>query len=150
LAGGKPAQWKSVERVSDTDLVALDSRGRLSRFQYRTEPVAGLSEVVSKNLEKPSDTGVISVASRIAFADVDGVVHFLDAGTLDRVATHKLPTPAVGRLRSAGSLVAVETRDHQLSVFDATGSTKPVFVANLGQSGLSGPIALIHGRLIIA
>jgi hypothetical protein len=150
LEKGQLARWQSVERISDTELVALDSRGRLSRFQYRTDPEPGLAEPVSKELEKPSDTGVVVLRSRVAYADTNGVVHFLDATTLEPVATHKLPAPAVGRLLTVGSLLLIETRDHQLAAYDATGSTKPLFAMALGQTGPSGPAALIRGRLIIA
>jgi hypothetical protein len=131
-------------------LVALDSQGRLSRFQYRTEPTQNLAEAVSKELEKPSDTGLVVVGSRLAYADNGGVLHILDAVTLEPVATHKLAAPAVGRLLTAGSLVLVETRDHELAAYDASGPTKLQFVMPLGQTGPSGPPALFRGQLVIA
>jgi hypothetical protein len=150
LEGGKTARWKSVERTSDKDLVALDSRGRLSLFQYRTEPVRNLAELVSKRVEGPCDTGLVVVGSRIAYDDGNGVMHFLDVATLEPVATHKLPAPAVGRPWTAGSLLVVETRDQQLAVYEASGPTKPLFVASVGGTGPCGPPALIHGRLVVA
>jgi outer membrane protein assembly factor BamB len=150
LEGGKTARWKSVERISERDLVALDGRGRLSLFQYRTEPVRNLAELVSKKVEGPCDTGLAVVGSRIAYDDGNGVLHFLDAATLEPVAKQKLPAPAVGRLWTAGSLLVVETRDQQLAVYDASGPTKPLFVASVGGTGPAGPPALIHGRLVVA
>jgi hypothetical protein len=150
LEGGQPARWKSVERISDKDLVALDSRGRLSRFQYRSDPVRSLAEVVSKKLEKPCDTGLVVAGTKIVFVDVEGELHILDAATLDPVAAHKLPSPAIGRLWTAGSLVLAETRDHQLAVFDTSGTTKPLFAMPLGETGPSGSPAIIRGRLVIA
>jgi outer membrane protein assembly factor BamB len=147
---GKSAQWKSVERISDKGLVTLDSNGRLSRSQYRTEPVRNLAEVVSKQLEKASDTGLVVVGPRVAYGDVDGVLHFLDAETLEPVATHHLLAPAVGRLWFVDSLLLVEMRDHQLAVYDLRGPTKLLFVASLGQSGPSGPPAIIRDRLVVA
>jgi hypothetical protein len=150
VEGGQSARWKSAARISDKDLVAMDSRGRLSRFQYRTDPVHSLTEVVSKKLEKPCDTGLAVVGSKIVFGDVEGTLHFLDAATLDPVVAHKLPSPAVGRLWTAGALVLIETRDHQLVVFDTSGPTKSLFAVPLGQTGPSGPPAIIRGRLIIA
>ena len=125
LVGGKAARWKSVERISEKDLVALDSHGRLSLFQYRTEPVRNLAELVSKTVAGPCDTGVVVVGSRIVYDDGIGVLHFLDAATLEPVATHKLPAPAAARPWTAGSLLVIETRDHQLAVYDASGPTKP-------------------------
>jgi outer membrane protein assembly factor BamB len=150
LEGGRSAHWKSVERISDKDLVALDSRGRLSRVQYRTDPVRSLTEVRSKQLEKPCDAGLVVAGSKIVFSDVEGALHFLDATTFDPVAMHKLPSPAVGRLWTAGSLVLVETRDHQLAAFDANGPTKSLFAMPLGETGPSGSPAIIRGRLVIA
>jgi outer membrane protein assembly factor BamB len=150
LEGGKTARWKSVERISEKELVALDSHGRLSLFQYRTEPVRNLAELVSKKVEGPCDTGLAVVGSRIVYDDGNGVLHFLDATTLEPVATHKLPAPAVGRPWTAGSLLVAETRDQQLAVYDASGPTKPLFVASVGGTGPCGPPALIHGRLVVA
>ncbi len=86
----------------------------------------------------------------VVYGDVDGVLHFLDAATLEPVATHKLPAGAVGRLLTAGPLLLVETRDHRLAAYDASGPTKPLFVASLGQTGPSGPPSVIHGRLVVA
>ena len=150
LVGGKAARWKSVERISEKDLVALDSQGRLSLFQYRTEPVRNLAELVSKNVTGPCDTGLVVVGSRIVYDDGNGVLHFLDAATLEPVATHKLPAPAVARPWTAGSLLVIETRDHQLAVYEASGPTKPLFAASVGSTGPSGPPALIRGRLVVA
>ncbi|HET6323769.1 MAG TPA: PQQ-binding-like beta-propeller repeat protein [Planctomycetaceae bacterium] len=150
LEKGKTARWKSVERISDTELVALDSANRLSRFQYRTDPERNLAETVTKELEKPSDTGVVVLASRVAYADTAGVLHFLDAATLEPIATHKLSAPAVGRLLTAGSLLLVETNDHQLAAFDASGPTKSLFTTSLGQTGPCGPPALIGDHLVVA
>jgi hypothetical protein len=150
VEGVKTARWTSLERVSNQELVALDSHGRLSLFQYRTEPVHQLAEVVTKNLNGPCDSGLAVVASRVVYADAEGALHFLDASTLEPVATHKLPAPAVGRLWTAGSLVVVESRDQQLAVYDASGPTKPLFVAALGETGPSGPPALLRDRLIVA
>jgi outer membrane protein assembly factor BamB/pSer/pThr/pTyr-binding forkhead associated (FHA) protein len=150
LEKGKPARWTSVVRISDTELVALDSRGRLSRFQYRTEPQHNLAEAVSKELDKLSESGLVVLGSRLAYADTGGTVHFLDAVTLEPVAAHKLPAGAVGRLLTAGPLLVVETQDHQLAVYDASGPTKALFLTSLGETGPSGPPALIRGRLVIA
>jgi PQQ-like domain/FHA domain len=150
LEGGKPARWKSVERISEDEVVALDSRGRLSVFRHRTEPVRNLAEIVARKVEGPCDTGLAVVASRVVYGDAEGVLHFLNAAELEPVATHKLSAPAVGRLWTTGSLLFAETRDHKLAAYDASGPTKPLFVAPLGQTGPSGPPALIRDRLIVA
>jgi outer membrane protein assembly factor BamB/pSer/pThr/pTyr-binding forkhead associated (FHA) protein len=150
VEGGKSAIWKSVARVSDNQLVALDSRGRLAVSQYRTDPVRSLAEVVSKTLDKPSDTGLAIVGSRIVYATEDGTLHFLDAATLEPVAAHKLSSPAVGRLWSVGTTVLAETRDHELTAYETSGTPKLLFVAALGESGPSGPPASKGGRLIVA
>jgi outer membrane protein assembly factor BamB len=150
VEGGKTARWSALESVSDKDLVALDSQGRLSLFQYRSEPVHHLARLVTKNLTGPCDTGLAVAASRVVYGDADGALHFLDASTLEPVATHKLPAPAVERLWTAGTLVVAESRDQQLAAFDATGATKPLFASALGETGPSGPPALIDGRLLVA
>ncbi len=150
VEGGKSAIWKSVARVSDNQLVALDSRGRLAVSQYRTDPVRSLAEVVSKNLDKPSDTGLAVAGSRIAYATDDGTLHFLDAATLEPVATQKLSSPAVGRLWTVGTIVLAETREHELAAYETSGTPKLLFVAALGDSGPAGPPALLGGRLIVA
>jgi outer membrane protein assembly factor BamB len=56
----------------------------------------------------------------------------------------------VARPWTAGSLFVIETRDHQLVVYDASGPTKPLFAASVGSTGPSGPPALIRGRLVVA
>ncbi len=149
VEGGKSAIWKSVARVSDNQLVALDSRGRLAVSQYRTDPVRSLAEVVSKNLDKPSDTGLAVAGSRIAYATDDGTLHFLDGATLEPVATQKLSSPAVGRLWTVGTIVLAETREHELAAYETSGTPKLLFVAALGDSGPAGPPALLGGRLIV-
>jgi hypothetical protein len=149
LDKGQPARWQSIERVSDKELVALDSRGRLSVFQYRTDPVRSLSEVVYKELTGPCDTGLSVVASRVAYGDQDGVLHFLDATTLEPVSTHPLGSPVVGHLWSAGSLLFAETRNGHLAAFDASGTTKSLFVRDLAKTGPAGSPALLDGRLIV-
>ena len=147
---GRSARWKSVERVSEKDLVALDSSGRLSLFQYRTDPDRNLAAVVSKQLEGPCDSGLAVVAGRVAYVDGDGVLHFLDVATLEPVARHKLPDLAVGRLWTIDSLLLVETRDHELAAFDGSGPTRSLFVTSLKDTGPSGRPALIQNRLIVA
>jgi hypothetical protein len=150
IEDGKAAQWKAVERISDKDLVALDSRGRLSLFQFRTDPVRNLAEVVTKQVDPASDSGVVVTASRIASVEGGSTLQFREAATLEPVAAHKLPAAAVGRLWTSGTLVLVETRDHHLAAFDATGPTKALFVVPLGETGPAGAPAMIGGRLVVA
>jgi hypothetical protein len=78
------------------------------------------------------------------------MLHFLDAATLEPVAAHKLSSPVVGRLWSVGTTVLAETRDHELTAYETSGTPKLLFVAALGESGSSGPPALLGGRLIVA
>ncbi len=150
VEGGKSAIWKAVERVSDNQFVALDSRGRLALFQYRTDPVRNLAEVVSKNLDKPSDTGLAVAGSRVVYTTDDGTLHFLDAATLEPVGTDKLSAPAVGRLWTVGTIVLAETRDHELAAYETSGTPKLLFSAAVGESGLAGAPAVVGGRLVVA
>jgi outer membrane protein assembly factor BamB/tetratricopeptide (TPR) repeat protein len=146
----KSVRWFAVCGVGQNGLIAVDSRGRLTQLQYRAEPVRHLAEVRSQNLDRPLDIPFVVVGSRVVYADAGGVLHVLDAETLDSVFTEHLPSPAVNRLWSVGSTVLVETRSHQLLSYEVSGSPKLQFRVPLGNTGPAGPPSLVRGRLVVA
>ena len=146
----KSARWFAVARVGKNGLLAADSRGRLTQIQYRAEPVRHLAEVRSKKLDRPLDVPFAVAGSRVVYADADGVLHVLDAETLDSVFSQKLPAPAVSRLWTVGSTVLFETRDHQLLCYDLNGPPKLRFHVPLEKTGPAGPPALLRDRLVVA
>jgi len=150
VEGGKAAAWKQVVRLGENELLATDARGRLRRLQFRTEPMRHLAEVVTRQADRPIDAGIAVAGSRIAYADADAVLHVLDAATLEPIFTEKLSAPAVGGLWTAGSLLLVETRDHQLRGYELNGPPKLRFKMPLADAGPAGPPAMVGDRLIIA
>jgi outer membrane protein assembly factor BamB/TolA-binding protein len=146
----KAARWFALARLGENGLLAADSDGRLTQVQYRAEPVRHLAEVRFKQLERPLDVPFAVAGSRVAYADAQGMLHVLDAATLDSVFTQKLSAPAVGSLWTVGSTLLVETRNHQLVCYELNGQPKLRFQVPLDKTGPAGPPALLDGRLVVA
>jgi outer membrane protein assembly factor BamB/TolA-binding protein len=146
----KSARWFTLARVGENGLLAADSLGRLTQIQYRAEPVRHLAEVRSKKLDRPLDVPFAVVGSRVAYADADGVLHVLDAETLDSIFSQKLPAPAVSRLWAVGSTVLFETRNHELLCYDLGGPPKLRFHIPLQKTGPAGAPVLLGKQLVVA
>lgn len=150
LVGDKASPWLSAHRLNDSDLVAIDRRGRLTRFQFRSDPVRHLVAVVSKTIDPPLDLELIIAGDRIAYARADGEFQVLDSVTLDTVFSEKLPSPAVNELWVTGTRVLVETRNHDLLSYETSGQAKRQFCVPLENSGPAGAPAIVQGRLLVA
>jgi outer membrane protein assembly factor BamB len=150
LENKKAARWFATARIGENHLLTADSRGRLTQLQFRSQPTRHLAEVRSKQLDRPLDVPFAVVGSRVAYATIDGVLHVLDAETLDSVFSEKLSAPAVSPLWGVGSSVLFETRDHQLVCYDLNGPPKLRFHVLLDKTGPSGSPALVQGRLVVA
>jgi outer membrane protein assembly factor BamB len=77
------------------------------------------------------------------------MLHVLDAGAFEPVLQTKLPAPAVGTLWGVGSMLLVETRDHQLLCFDVGAKPKLQWTLPWDESGVAGPPDVVRGRLVI-
>lgn len=146
----KAARWFAVARLGQNELLAADSRGRLTQLQFRAEPVRHLAELRSKSLDRPLDVPFAVAGSRVAYATADGVLNVLDAESLDTVYSDKLPAPALSRLWAVGSSVVFETQNHELLCYELNGSPKKRFAIPLGKTGPCGAPAVVRGRLIVA
>jgi outer membrane protein assembly factor BamB len=146
----KAARWFAVARLGAKEIVTADSRGRLARLQFRTEPVRNLAELRFKNLDRPLDVPFAVAAGRVAYASPDGVFNVLDAETLDAVSSDKLPGPALSPLWAVGSTVVFETQNHELLCYEVSGTPKLRFHLPLAKTGPCGAPALVRGRLIVA
>jgi hypothetical protein len=146
----KAARWHAAARLSRNELLTVDSRGRLTQLQFRTEPVRHLAEVRFKNLDRPLDVPFAVAGSRVAYATPDGILNVLDAETLDAVSSDKLPAPPLSPLWKVGSTIVFETQNHQLLCYELNGSPKLRFAVRLGNTGPCGAPALVRGRLIVA
>jgi hypothetical protein len=152
------AEWRAVVPLDDSQALALNSRGRLSRIQFRTSTVAHLAEVANWDAGQPVDGGLALDRGRALLADTKGRLILLDAATFEPRGQFDLQRPASQSPWIVGDQAFVEVAASQLVCCDLTqGLAKQWEIPLDGESLAGAPIrhadhlliALSSGRILL-
>ncbi len=147
--GQNPIRWMHLERLDDTQFMAVDSAGVLTRFQYRTDPRPHLFEVRTLPLKSPVNVPFTAFEDAVVFADAARQLHVLDAQSFQILGSTPLDGDATNAVWMVKDKVFVETNRSELHAFELTPAPKKVWSLSLGNAGLAGaPLAMGSGLLI--
>jgi len=143
-------RWKQLSAIDETQLIARDQNGVISRIQLRTQPVSHLNEVAKLSLESPVDVPFAIVNQKIVIADSSKKLHAVDAASLDLQSSQELAAPATNAIWSTGNHVFVEVGRSKLQCFNLAEGLKPMWELPLNNVPLAGAPTLIQESLIVA
>ncbi|MCA9072378.1 MAG: PQQ-binding-like beta-propeller repeat protein, partial [Planctomycetaceae bacterium] len=145
-----PPKWIHLERLSDNEILAVDSGGALTRIQLRTDPSPHLFE--SRKLQLPSPVTVPFAAFKdvVVFADANQQLHVMDAQSFQVLGSANLNGNATNAVWMVEGKVFVETNRSELLAFDITPTPKQLWSLPLNGSGLAGSPRVVGGRLVVA
>jgi outer membrane protein assembly factor BamB/tetratricopeptide (TPR) repeat protein len=149
---GDPPRWTHLAALSKTEFVALDSKGRLRRFQLRA---AGgrryLGMAVERLLPNPPGYGCAVHAGKIILADNAGNLQVLNPATLQPAATLKAGGNVSNSLWVVGDRLYAEIAFGKLVCYRIGETLQKAWELPLtSQSGLAGPPAMIGKSLVVA
>lgn len=143
-------KWKFVAAIDETDLIAVNDQGKLTRVQFRTTPVAHLAEVATRTLVAPVDVALGVREDRLYLAGADSSLQQLDAASLETLSEVRLEAPASFPPAIIGDRLFIESGNARLNAFSISEHLKPLWTFPLDGSGLSGPPARFGNLLVIS
>lgn len=96
VVNGTGVRWAFLARLDDSEFVACDTEGRLSRMQIREDDVVHLAEAAKFTLPQPVDLPPALIDEELWLADSTGVVRCLDGRSFDVKAERTFPEPVLG------------------------------------------------------
>jgi hypothetical protein len=148
-ADERPPQWMHLERLDDTQFIAVDSAGTLSRFQYRTDPRPHLFEVRNLQLKSPVNVPFAVFEDTIVFADADRQLHVLNAQSFQILGSLPLEGIVTSAVWMVNGIVYLETDRSQLHAFELTPEPKLLWSLPLDNSGLAGTPLAVGTDLVV-
>lgn len=142
--------WRGVSALDATRALALNSQGRLTRVELRTEPVAHLAEIASWEAGHPVDVGLAVAGARVVVGDSAGRLTLLDAGSFEPQGDQHLEQPPRQTPWIVGDVVLVETLDGHLVGCDMTRRLARLWANALGKASLVGAPLEVNERLLVA
>ncbi len=142
--------WTSVQALSDNQMVACDSTGRLVRLEFRTSPVPHLAEVARVELEAPVNVGFIVSQNLVIVADSTGRLQVLDALGLEPKAERQFQGTVSNDLWLVENSLFVETGENELHCVEVGPELADRWTLPLGGSGLAGAPFSAGGYLVVA
>ncbi len=149
--GKNPAtpRWMHLERLDDTQFVAVDSAGSLLRFQLRTDPRPHIAEARNITLKSPVNVPFAVHEGIIAFADADRQLHVVDGQSFQILGSVALPGDATNAVWIVDGVAFVETGGSELHAYELTPVPRELWSLSLGDAGLAGrPMPVGPGLLI--
>ena len=143
-------KWVFLENVGNDQAVAMDSTGKLMKFQVRTDGVAHLREVNSLELSDPVDYRVASHGGKIFLGDASGKFRVFDGNTLEQLGEADLPAPISNDVWIAGDKVFVESGRQHLVCFSTDSNLNELWKLELGGVRLGDAPVLMGENLVIA
>jgi len=144
------AKWIHLQAIDDTDVAAVDDRGRLVRVQLRQSPVPHLAEVAARPLEAPIEAPFGAFDRHLLLPGAGGALLKLDSGTMETESEAKFEGPATGPVTVIGNRAFVEAGGGRLCCFDVSDECRLVWTLALEGSPMAGGPSLASGRLIVA
>lgn len=142
--------WSHVLPLDATHLVVIDSEGKLSRLEYRTNPTAHLQQLDQVALGNPVDVAPVLDKGKLYVTDASGRLQILSVNGFDRVADAKLANPGVGKLALAGNRLLVATSVGNLECYDTDQNLKQLWSIPFSGDLLADAALLEQGKLVIA
>jgi outer membrane protein assembly factor BamB len=140
--------WRSVVALDNAVGLALNSQGRLSRFQYRGAPVSHLAEITHWDAAAPVDQKMAVDRGRVLVVDSAGKLVMLDATTFEPLGDFQLDRPASRAPCPVGDQLLVEVGGTKLVCCDLTQRLARQWELPLdGGSVIGSPIG--HGKRIL-
>lgn len=144
------ASWRSVVALDETQALALNSLGRLSRIQFRTTPVAHLAEITDWEAGRPVDQKMAVDRGRILIVDAAGRLVCLDAASFEPQGEFTLDQPASQAPWPLDDQVFVEIAGTKLACFDLTQRLARQWELPLKGASLLGSPVRLAGKLLVA
>ncbi|MSR57509.1 MAG: hypothetical protein EXS05_07540 [Planctomycetaceae bacterium] len=94
ISDARPPVWKTLAPLDETQALAVNDQGRVSRVQFRTSPVAHLAEITHWDAGSPIDQKPGIDRGRVVVADASGRVVLLDAASFEPLGEIRLDQPA--------------------------------------------------------
>ncbi|MFN0050731.1 MAG: PQQ-binding-like beta-propeller repeat protein [Planctomycetales bacterium] len=145
-----PPSWRSVVALDETQALALNSAGRLSRIQYRSARPAHLAEITHWQAAAPVDQPLLYAQGRVLVADATGKLVLLEGGTFEPQGARQLPQPARRPPWNWGDQVFVESADGRLHCFGLADGLPDQWELPLDEGSLVDPPLGQGGRLFLA
>ncbi|MFK7822266.1 MAG: PQQ-binding-like beta-propeller repeat protein, partial [Planctomycetaceae bacterium] len=116
---GEVTRWKSLTRLDDTQVAAVDSKNRMIKVQLR-QPTGGrgnLAEVRILELESAIDQPPTAFGKYVLTANAAGQLAVLDATSLEYLATTQLPQAASSPAFGAKDRIFVDAGGRETLVY---------------------------------
>ena len=148
---GETTRWKSLTRLDDTQVAAIDSKNRMIKVQLR-QPTGGrgnLAEVRILELESAIDQPPVQFGKYVLTADASGQLAALDAASLEYLATVQLPQAASSPAYGAKDRVFVDVGGKETLVYSlgtTLAQTGRIVTGGVPMAG--APMPLSNGFLV--
>ncbi|WP_373652228.1 PQQ-binding-like beta-propeller repeat protein [Schlesneria sp. DSM 10557] len=106
-------RWTHLVRISDTELIAIDGKGRLTRVQFRTGDIPHLASAAELQLDHPVDVMPLVRGETLYVADAQGSLKQLSTRSFDVDSQISLPAP-IRQLWEVGQSIVVRAGDQTL------------------------------------
>jgi hypothetical protein len=141
-------KWASLITLNETDLLAVDTRGKLTRVQLRTQDVAHLADASKSQLDSSVDVGLLVHNGRVVVADADGKLRLLDASNLDTLSETPLEAPATSAPWIVGDRLFLEVGGSKLACFAVEPNLNALWSVALEGARLAGGPLPFQNRLL--
>lgn len=146
----EPTRWACLARLNGEELFALDTDGTLLKLQYRTTPVANLTQVAQTDFEQPADVPMVIDKGRLIIALADGRMQTIDASTMEPLSEIALRDPAAVSPWVLGDRLFVETAGYELACYDLSAKLALRWSLPLKDSALAGSPLAADDAVILA
>lgn len=143
-------RWISLTTLDETQLLALDSGGALHKIQYRSAPVATLTQVAAFDFGTAVDQAAAYHDGRLILTLADGRVQTVNAATLETLAETRLDAAASAPLWAVGDRLIVEVGGTKLDAFTIGTELNPLWNVPLEGARIAGRPVAIGGSLYVA
>lgn len=141
--------WKSLVAISDTQVVAINSKNEAVRVEYRAAPRPHLFEVSVTPLEQSVDLRPAVAGEFLAMCTSEGNLQLASATTLEKLNEVALGAIASAPPYAAGNHLFVEVSRRELKVFGNSQELPQTATIPLDGKFLVGPPA-VHGDGYVA
>lgn len=144
------ARWTSITQVDDTQFMALNDAGRVSRVQLRSSPTTHLAEVSHWDAGMPLKIRLAVGGGRVILADNQPRLVALDASSLEPQGEQPLSAPAAQAPWLVGDRVFVDVGGQHFACYDAASNLKKLWEVPLHGVSIGGPpLVMGEGLLVI-
>ena len=143
-------RWTHLVRINDTELIAIDGTGRLTRVQFRSGEVAHLANVAELQLDHPIDVRPLLLGESLYVADSSSRLRQLNIRSFDVDGQTTLSAPITQLWGIGATNVLVQTGDRTLRYLTEGKTLPEQWTYTLEKLEPTGPAIVVADQLWLA